>query len=60
MITLINKFLSEQQPNKKIELKNKIKTNNKDLYTKIMQHGTLKIENKFYVYNTTKNKYILA
>lgn len=60
MITQINKFLSEKQPNKKMELKNSIKTNNNELYTKIMQHSTLKIENKLYTYNITKNKYVLA
>lgn len=60
MITQINKFLNEKQPNKKMELKNAIKTNNSELYSKIMQHSTLKIANKVYFYSTTKNKYILA
>lgn len=60
MITIINKFLAEKQPNKKMELKTRIKQQDKTAFDNIMQHLKIIINNKKYFYNTTKNKYELA
>ena len=56
-LNIINKFIQERQPNKKIELANIIKQN-KELYAAIMQHTKININNCIYYYNITKNKYM--
>lgn len=62
-INIINKFLSETQPNKKIELANTIKNNASyglDKYNKIMKQEPIYFGDKIYFYNKNKNKYILV
>ena len=62
-INIINKFLSETQPNKKIEIANIIKNNSiygLNTYNKIMKQEPIYFGDKIYFYNKNKNKYILA
>lgn len=60
MITIINKFLAEKQPNKKMELKTQIKQQDKTTFDNIMQRLKITLNNKKYFYNDIKNKYELA
>ena len=62
-INTINKFLSETQPNKKIEIANTIKNNGIygiNTYNTIMKQEPIYLSDKIYFYNKNKNKYILA
>ena len=62
-INTINKFLSETQPNKKIEIANTIKNSGiygLDKYNKIMRQESICLRGRIFVYNKNKNKYILA
>ena len=57
-ITKINNFINERQPNKKMELANEIKQEDKQIYNKIMQQSIITINEKTYTFNKQKNKYI--
>ena len=62
-INIINKFLSETQPNKKIKIANTIKNSGiygLDKYNKIMKQESICLSGRIFVYNKNKNKYILA
>lgn len=56
-IKLINDFLKERQPNKKIQLANTIKEYSKDLYSNIMMQNSILLNNKKYIYIWYENKY---
>ena len=59
-INIINKFLSETQPNKKIEIANTIKNNGIygiNTYNKIMKQEPIYLSDKIYFYNKNTNKY---
>lgn len=56
-IKLINDFLKERQPNKKIQLAHTIKEYSKDLYSNIMMQNSILLNNKKYIYIWYENKY---
>ena len=57
-ITLINNFLTEKTPPKKIELKHIIENIDKNIYYIIMRGDILHLNNKLYYYNFDTKKYI--
>lgn len=58
MLKLINEFLREKQPSRRMTLADKLKKLlSREDFSKIMQAQLLKIDNKFYYYNKTQNKY---
>ena len=58
MVQIINKFLKENQPNKKMQFATQLKAYNKILFAEIMQQNKIKINNINYYYNAKQNKYI--
>lgn len=57
-LTLINNFLTETTPRKKMELKHIIENIDKNIYYIVMRGDILHLNGKLYYYNYNTKKYI--